>query len=414
MPSEEAQKLIAEFQSARTDSELTQVGVSAWLQPQNKEEDCKLFFRARFNNENERPFWETEQTEIYWDGECKDGYAFGIGREFVENISSGLFATLAYYGEPGIEPSYYYYAYYDDHRYTYVLQTPETKAANKQLADELRIYNNGRHDFSITKALTVVNEVTGAKDQYIDYLFKSRSVHLIGFGSDRYIRTESSGNPADELAQSTVFYNGNERLAGAFRWTNGAERFAKYENGVLQNVQFPSSLLSFLQSEGNTSQANLRNLESDIQASKRAMSTYKRRICQGDVTVDFMDDSLYGQICLPDGDLSRYSDQISKYKAKSEKQQAKAERRLMERQKLAVQKRQIAVRQANQKTKENRKAMSESISSLNDTMSKFNQDATALRQNTASQPTPVVNFGSSRSTQTNCVKTSNTIHCKSY
>lgn len=44
-----------------------------WVQPRNKPEECRVFMAGPYPN----------NIRLFWDGGCKDGYAYGIGREFV-------------------------------------------------------------------------------------------------------------------------------------------------------------------------------------------------------------------------------------------------------------------------------------------------------------------------------------------
>lgn len=50
-----------------------------WIQPANKKENCKIY--TGVSEANDRA--EKESFKIFWDGECKDGYAYGLGREIV-------------------------------------------------------------------------------------------------------------------------------------------------------------------------------------------------------------------------------------------------------------------------------------------------------------------------------------------
>nr|WP_086940487.1 hypothetical protein [Thaumasiovibrio occultus] len=54
----------------------------SWLQPANKTEPCLLPMNLRFLQE--------PNARAYWDGECKDGYAHGLGRDIVLSDYSHL------------------------------------------------------------------------------------------------------------------------------------------------------------------------------------------------------------------------------------------------------------------------------------------------------------------------------------
>lgn len=50
---------------------------TTYIQPSNKKEPCKLLFRYSENNQ----WFKEESYKVFWDGECKNGFANGLGRE---------------------------------------------------------------------------------------------------------------------------------------------------------------------------------------------------------------------------------------------------------------------------------------------------------------------------------------------
>ena len=57
-----------------------------WIQPKNKKEECKVY--VGIDSENDK----TTKSDyaLYWDGECKDGYAYGLGREIEKTMFTDL------------------------------------------------------------------------------------------------------------------------------------------------------------------------------------------------------------------------------------------------------------------------------------------------------------------------------------
>jgi hypothetical protein len=53
-----------------------------WIQPKNKKESCKIWTATNLNNDRTAD----KTFKIYWDGECKNGYAEGLGLEFEMGI----------------------------------------------------------------------------------------------------------------------------------------------------------------------------------------------------------------------------------------------------------------------------------------------------------------------------------------
>jgi hypothetical protein len=68
-----------------------------WVQPSNKKEPCKIYMGFDLNDENFKSFW---------DGDCKDGYAYGLGREFMRGtVLNG--DSLAIYQGKKEKPQYF-------------------------------------------------------------------------------------------------------------------------------------------------------------------------------------------------------------------------------------------------------------------------------------------------------------------
>jgi hypothetical protein len=67
-----------------------------WVQPVNKKEPCKVYVSFSGENPTLDPSY-----KLYWDGECKDGFAYGLGREIIRSDSK-KFWQLGFYekGEP--------------------------------------------------------------------------------------------------------------------------------------------------------------------------------------------------------------------------------------------------------------------------------------------------------------------------
>lgn len=72
-----------------------------WIQASNKKEPCKLYQSYSDNN-----YPDTENVKRFWDGDCKDGYAHGLGREFARGDLVNM-DSLAHYTGGQSRPKYY-------------------------------------------------------------------------------------------------------------------------------------------------------------------------------------------------------------------------------------------------------------------------------------------------------------------
>ena len=74
-----------------------------WVQPKNKKEECKVYVSINPNDDKTKK----ADYSLYWDGECKDGYAIGLGREFSIGKQTYVEAIGEYKGGKNI-PQYFY------------------------------------------------------------------------------------------------------------------------------------------------------------------------------------------------------------------------------------------------------------------------------------------------------------------
>lgn len=58
----------------------------------NKKEECKVYVSINPNDDKTKK----ADYSLYWDGECKDGFAYGLGRE-IENTMLSNLQQIGYY-----------------------------------------------------------------------------------------------------------------------------------------------------------------------------------------------------------------------------------------------------------------------------------------------------------------------------
>ena len=94
-------RYLAEYEGMK--QSLDDKKVIYWIQPANKKEQCKVFVGTlKEDDRTAKPGY-----KIYWDGQCRNGYAYGLGREFEKGGLTDLEAIAMYSGEEK-EPEYYY------------------------------------------------------------------------------------------------------------------------------------------------------------------------------------------------------------------------------------------------------------------------------------------------------------------
>jgi len=284
-----------------------------WVQAENKDVECKLLFGG---NESE-----ALKSKFYWDGECKDGYASGLGREFLDS-TSGLSSWLGEYGGPGKRPLYYYTHFYD---------AKVTIVGFDNSAEVNPLGSNGSvYQFSDN----ISNLNFSVRQNYFD-------------PETGYIFGQTSNSASDIVNRAKVFSNGKGFMIKTFldpneptsRWAyfidekgapfgygiavgrNGQVVHSEYKNGIRSTVELPRELVEHFNSLEREINAKLNLARSNYQRGELALEVYTRRTCSGELNVDFMDNFLYGQICLEHGDFTPYIDKIEELQVNAQKRQ---------------------------------------------------------------------------------------------
>ena len=94
-------KYETEYQQIKTNTANIEMPVK-WIQAANKTESCKMFIG--YNPNDDRTL--KDGYKIFWDGKCKNGYAYGLGREMERGFLTSLDAIALYSWEEK-EPEYF-------------------------------------------------------------------------------------------------------------------------------------------------------------------------------------------------------------------------------------------------------------------------------------------------------------------
>ena len=391
-----------------------------WIQPVNKKEECKILTMQPKGSDE---FWwnEGKSKNQFWDGDCKDGYAFGLGREFAYLPDGSLGSWLVTFTEPNKPPILHLTVNYENN---FIQWRSNDDSYISQLT--IQLFNTG----PLTKELRQIHFFAD-KDNY-KYYYEDTQI-----GNDVVIASEVHSNnqywdikhtinpmlwsvptsigPSDNSRKEIGVWIGSDHRLGPM-----AVDFRNQNNP--QRVYIPENYYNHLMNIYNRI-SNARNKRNNmLQNSFSAVTRYQNRICRGNVSVDWMDDEIYGRICLPDGELSPFSDLIA------EKQQQQKERLELAQQQFAELQRQWAEedrknellalerqRLAQQQAAANSAATAQFLQQFSQSMQQFNQGAAnTLRQSSNPIQVPQVNFGiQNNSSVINCIRTSGyTVHCR--
>jgi len=380
-----------------------------WVQPVNKKEPCRMHAVAR------DAWWANEENRAFWDGECRSGYAYGIGREFA-TIRGELSSWLVDYKEPGKQPTYHLVTHYDR-------KVVQLKAASPPYYAEL--------SYQVNEAPTGANFTT--TQSYGDFSQNRiyRQVHVAG--TDQVLRVMALPNKNSYFARfrsDTVLTENMWWTADATGQLTGyAVGIQKGESGVTvrhqqleankapQEARLPETYLRHLTDVNSKINQNLGNSETLLREAFVAVNIYKRRVCQGQVAVDFVSPEIYGRICLDSGELSPYTTLVSGLNEQKEKRHVQV-REEYARKKAETTARQQMDQAQRRPAEANRGQTDDSgfgraLAEFASTMGNLHQQSSQFTQSYMnSQLRSPGGFGSSGGTQTNCVLISNVVNCR--
>jgi len=401
MPKKESQELAQLLSSGNDSGEYSELKkVSKWFQPNNKVEPCELYFGKRVVDENDPTIWDPEsRANINWDGDCKNGYAFGLGREFTETIENGLVSSLVYYGEVGQKPDQFYIARYDAEKYQYVAN-PED---GKFYYDMIEIVKNGPSIEYYTSAIGFT-DLDGPNFYGQEELFTGRRFVAKITRENNVLRVNLSTNPEDRNWRHISIYKNENEVFTITNYVNGYSEIARVENGNRELVKLDYDLDQAMIATINSTNKELQAVSGRLDASKQAMAIYKRKICDGNVSVDFMDNSIYGRVCLPNGDISHLNDQITRYRVEKERKWEKAEAKYLDQQRINQKRQKQIAQQRQQQIAKQRQQTNNAIN--NQSWQNWSSSQQPVELNN------VPNNWNNQST-TNCIVISNIVSCTS-
>lgn len=373
----------------------------AWVQPANKTNACKVYVT------HPDRWWEAEDAKIFWDGDCRDGYAVGLGREFAETPDDGLGSWLANYEGEDQEPTYYLAALYDQERLTLMsdldggrgtltYRKDRSSAESQFFVERILLDQRGERFYA------QVTPIGGDQRRSMVRLPNRRGYAFVEFISPAS-DVEFTAYSADESGQWKGY--------GITRYRQGVtHHFRSSQPMQHDSVSLPQSYLNHLLAQGQTMDEQHQRLNIALQENYSAINRYKRRICNGQVSVDFIDDQIYGRICLEHGELSPYQDLIAELEAEQQRRHQEAHKQLLAQQELAARRQTEYARAA----AEQAQARASAIDQFANSMEAFRRNAEQM-SNGYIQPNvqPQPSFGPSPTQQTNCVVISNIVHCRS-
>jgi len=335
-----------------------------WIQAANKKVPCKVFVGTSENNDRTND----PEYKIFWDGKCKNGYAYGLGREFERGTLTNMEAIAIYSGKKE-EPKYY---------------IQKDNLNNLLLEGEL---NNNYYVKTIIKDDGLNFDINyqygyfGLKDlnpALIIYSspFSDNIIYLKAYLNFAYRIVDFTKNEFDTRKfEFSIIKNRKLNGFGFVNFKSGYINAGEMQNGtLLRRVQLPKSYFN----KANTifitiKQAGQKALDAQKQAwiVKRQ---YKQKICRDGIKVNFIDNKEYKKICYEKEYFTTLKEKIDKKLAqinliKEKKRKQLQQERLIKAREMeakAAQRAAAAAEQAN--TQRALDSLNQSIQNMNTNM----------------------------------------------
>lgn len=332
-----------------------------WIQPVNKKEACKIFSQDHAAGDGISP-------NVIWDGACKDGYAFGLGREFsTKTVSSG--SWIATYSGGRIKPTYHSSSDYEAQSYSF--GNPD-----QGISTVGRVGNSASGE----TYLQAVNLDTGDSSVFKGFSVASgEMIYGKKFPSGYIVLITTPSDPTSPLARAiTIKKNNIFYFYGIATYRNGTTEYKKIENSKFVPAQLPTNYLSFLNSVTSEISSGIAKAEQFSNASYNTVARFKNGFCTTGVKPG--EPAHYRDICTEQGDLTSINSKITSMIAAREARfsQASANQRQNALQAAQIQ----AINEQTQSI--NNQALNDSLNSLNNSLRQ--QQTNNLYQNNYQAP----------------------------
>lgn len=321
-----------------------------WVQPKNKKEECKIYVGIDPNDDKTIK----SSYSLLWDGECKDGFAYGLGRE-IENTMLANLQQIGFY-ENGKAVDY-----------CIGFDPINNWEVNGECSDDFNkpdhyvktLINEKNGDLQISYEFGTQGSLNNPQMIIRTYPFYDVVEYFKVYPNFSYVIADLTKNEFDNRKYEfniREHKNGKLNGYGFATMKQGFTNSGEMVNGTLvKRVQLPQSYFD----KANNIFAEIKN-EANIalEAQRRALiikEKYKKKICKDSVKVDFMDNDDYKSICKEDEKIAELKTKIDAKLAQIEQQkqakrQQQNEQRLIqarEAEAMAAQRRAAAAEEAN-------------------------------------------------------------------
>ena len=373
-----------------------------WVDTQKSK--CKMFASASFKQND-------PTVKFYWDGECKDGYAIGLGREFAIGKQTYMEAIGEYEGGKK-RPQYFYQ--FDKASKIFQIGYFENLSKN-------RMFFQGMLDNNNIFKKSIIFQDYNHKDMYEKMSFDDAGIQGKFYASAGGLNISEQIYNSDPLVKQQLAVQAKQKRLYTFEsFNNGRKNFIDLSSNApvlvnpSQNLQdFIINKMSLLdQKLSNNNDIDLKN----VLIAEKKVNTYINLTCTSSNYLKEVGKDNYFAICSPYKSLGVFKNQIEQGKAflnqQKQKRLADVQQYMANQQLQAQQAEQLRLAQQ-QKAQEGWTALFNTITEVsNGVANSYNQQAEMYRN--FSNNMPVQNFPTlNRQKATyNCINTGMNTTCR--
>lgn len=280
------------FIRARTSQKpiLSQESKPLYVQPLNKSEPCKLP-----TNQNQL---DRNNFRAYWDGQCKGGFAYGLGRDIAISDTHHVEEITVYEENGKIVDSPA--VMYDFVHSTIIYSVVGSQVAEKSFFSE--IIKNEPANFNISYELRSVNNEGDVK--FIKWSPFSAQKTFLNVQSGivyRYINNElpTSSNSTNPVFLSETL-DKSSGVAGGFaaaKYANGQVRHFELKNGPPEPVELPQEYIAEIDARYKDIVNAQAKVARDVEKAKIMEKEYLYLACNGKHEINGLKNEIAREIC---------------------------------------------------------------------------------------------------------------------
>lgn len=280
-----------ERQAAQPNKPLSEIPDNAtFVQPSNKSEKCLL--------PSSKDQMERRNFKAYWDGECKDGYAFGLGRDIAIS-DTHHFEEIVNHKEQSsnkragssvfIDYVQNFIGYTVKTEDAKTLQFTQSYAPNGNMINAENIYR-------------VINEDGEIFESY-NYLYNPSKISITINNGVAYRLIDKTALPVTDFNQpivtlETLDIKTKKQIGFAIaKYPNGFVRHIKVHDSLMENVQLPEEYTKHMESIIYRNQSQLSSNMGQLESARKMESEYLYFACNGKYSVNGLDANVATKIC---------------------------------------------------------------------------------------------------------------------